>query len=577
MSSLSKEVPGRERFSPVLPQDQDYYREHDKESNAKGRLPNGEQVDVVTVWIAECYSPSMIEGLLDSLRNLGWDESETRYGGFNESPVQWIQKTRWSVGGWSSLPINLIVRPEDSEGRLRPYEVTVLPENCEHASGHFFHLFSGLFVFVMQFHVRATVGQLIGDALNKDYHTYARSLTNGFEYVSVGQQRRDAVARVRQDTVDDARSWMKKHLPGVFASSKQSINYPWGELITLETGKPADPDERPDWESYIAILGLDRTFEAWSSDKVPGMQLLLPSGTAKDLFSLVLAANASELFADKDLSVYGGRTRFGFNHHASHLDYVFAAWALNALLYVYETRYAEIREKMSVPLDLEAISSASSQISNLETSLMTTAVDALTVTLEMTDFLQNRNRFFWGLAEFHPVHPNRYLRKKPVEGESPAVSGSGNGSGGTDSQEQREPFFENMRIWMLRRCAWVVRTDNQARELVQAQSTIVNSRAQHELAKSNNSIQRVVFRLSVVVVIAALLQFGFSVFSYFHPNTVVPVTVEPSTPTPETTKSRLTEWHSGAETLGIAQLVMVNPQVARLMHADSSFVVEGNH
>ena len=80
--------------------DSDIWRRHDREKNDRGRLPDGERVELPVMWVAELYTPSTVPGLFDGISELGWEYGRTR----SESLAKWMSEVRQGRrAGWTSL------------------------------------------------------------------------------------------------------------------------------------------------------------------------------------------------------------------------------------------------------------------------------------------------------------------------------------------------------------------------------------------------------------------------------------------------------------------------------------------
>lgn len=59
-------------------EDQAYYREFDEEDNERSRIPQDEEVELQSVWIAECYTPGHTGNLIENIKRIGWGEDNSR-------------------------------------------------------------------------------------------------------------------------------------------------------------------------------------------------------------------------------------------------------------------------------------------------------------------------------------------------------------------------------------------------------------------------------------------------------------------------------------------------------------------
>lgn len=88
------------RADTDLARDRDFWRKRDGERTRASKPPSEESCELVSVWVAEVFTPSTLSGLTDGLTRRGWDY--TRAG--NRDIVDWVLQSRVrGRGSWSRL------------------------------------------------------------------------------------------------------------------------------------------------------------------------------------------------------------------------------------------------------------------------------------------------------------------------------------------------------------------------------------------------------------------------------------------------------------------------------------------
>lgn len=227
----------------------DFRIKHDSEENEQGRLPDAESVQVPAIWVAELYTPSEIEGLLQGIQKLDWEQGMSR----NESLFKWIDDVRKGrSGGWTSLGL---VSPE--HGAFVFHERTAqLPQGVQAALPTLISLTPGITALVIGFLMNDQSSGALNDPLRSYYNTRRESsqlfrwwhtlsyvflnkkLRFGWSIESPDIQRRKAVGSCIKELETGCISWIRKNLPGVFTSGLRSGMTPTAVLMVTEVTPP---------------------------------------------------------------------------------------------------------------------------------------------------------------------------------------------------------------------------------------------------------------------------------------------------------------------------------------------------
>jgi hypothetical protein len=161
---------------------------------------------------------------------------------------------------------------------------------------------------------------------------------------------------------------------------------------------------------------------------------------------------------------------------------------------------------------------------SLESGILRLSGDSSAILPEIVRMCENQSLFHRGVDTFASAHPDLWLRRQTVNNVAPPrtfrawlLSRFRPEEAGNENDEIVH-FFELLREQMILRSIRVQRLDGLLRWLVQAESTIVNSRSQLGLAQSNLRLQRLVVLLTVVVLFLTIAQVYLAWIAYAGPS-----------------------------------------------------------
>ena len=483
--------------------DRAFIQKGDVEDNDRSSPPPGEHIELHSIWVAECYPPSLIQRLIDDVRQLGW--GQPRPGGH---PVDsWIEDQRGLPRSGAWLRLSVVGRREEQARWGSMAFVATLPTDVDYVTAEIHYLIPGIFVLVTQFILGPAPSQLITDTLRRRFHTYAEPYDRGISFINPISQKRDALKQLRRELRLTCTSWLGKHLPGAFALTNRVDAYPTCEFITLDSGLPIDPDNQRTWDDYISVLGLGHEFESWTSAEYPGLYLQRQRFDPSGELALILAANRNQAFADDQLKAYGGRTRDGLTNRLSDFGGPMTRWALHALLFSYERHYAMIRDNAGLAAAQSDIRKATGSISVLETALLRLSGDAVAVVPQLAQFCDDKRFFHRGVAQFFSLHPMRPT-PKPADAGFPIrmVRKALKKTRPDPAQASDEDLFELLREGLVHRSHLLRETQSGVHQVVQSVSDLLNTRSQQALAKSNVRLQWMLVVFTVVLLIMGGIQ-----------------------------------------------------------------------
>jgi hypothetical protein len=138
----------------------------DSAENAATRLPPGEQARVPVIWLAEIFTPTTIDGLVDGMRALAGKAKGTL--GFEDDLVEWILSSRrLGQTAWHNVPY---VRPRGSRG-LGSWFEDQMPPGIAHIHLSLHTLTSTVTVLTAAFRLQDDRARELEDILNQDLGT----------------------------------------------------------------------------------------------------------------------------------------------------------------------------------------------------------------------------------------------------------------------------------------------------------------------------------------------------------------------------------------------------------------------
>jgi hypothetical protein len=391
-----------------------FRRERDPESNAESTPPEGERIELHSLWLAEVYSPSTVANLIQGLQRLGWaSDVGQRLGEVNLA--DWVTNSRASPLSVSWTTIGPIMRP----GRARflgAMREAVLPEGVDYALGSLSTVTPSATVLVIQFVFTDQVAQAFDASLRRTYETFPQVRNPRFTaYITPGDQKQDAMLTARRAIRGRCADWFHSNLPGVFSSGLNAGGFPSCEFITTQVAVPfeREPLVRPD--NYMFRLGLASDFGAWQTDNLPGLRLRLPWPPDEDPFALLVAGRYDDIFRDDNMQeAYGGRTRQGLaNHVEQYIGRTIVTWALRATLIGYQSRLAQLRDRATLPEGKTR--AAIRALDSVREQLLLTSADSQRISKDLGTIAEQK-QWYCRLFEtdFEPIAANRRERESSL-------------------------------------------------------------------------------------------------------------------------------------------------------------------
>jgi hypothetical protein len=249
------------RHVQLTQEELDFIYGRDEEENIASTPPDNENIEIHSVWLAECYPPSMIDSLITSLRGLGWCDSTSARFTHRDTADKWIQQYHGSPTGGAWLNLGLIASKSSSMHGVDHW--AELPDVVDHLLLEIHIPLPGLVVLLFHFIMTGVPSERLQDALHRKFKSTVTFFRRGWSATGAVTAKREAVEATREAVIDTCRTWISNSLPGVFASSHRSDVFPSCDFMTLEAGDPIKQGFRGHWDSYLSILRLSSDTHSW--------------------------------------------------------------------------------------------------------------------------------------------------------------------------------------------------------------------------------------------------------------------------------------------------------------------------
>src|SRR3989339_663235 len=212
-----------------------HHDEHDSKELAQSTPPDSEEILIRCAWVTEAFTPSNIDSLYESLKNLGWDSDQG--GRSDRNLVEWVQNARRTVTGFSWLNAGFIYSQKNQDGIVAMMgRYAPLPEGVEHAYLMLHNVTPTLTLFSIKFVFDNATSRILNSTLKEFYKTSVKFCRSGLRiksanyYLPSMQKERAVQEQLRALDCRLAR-WFLKYLPGHFAQTDAAI-LPTIRLIT---------------------------------------------------------------------------------------------------------------------------------------------------------------------------------------------------------------------------------------------------------------------------------------------------------------------------------------------------------
>jgi len=435
------------------------FKNWDSKINKETELPAEEHVRIRSLWVVEAYPPTYFVNLKHWLAKL--DQSEPSY---NDNILKSAEQAR--LGAYYSW-INLGYIFSSNSNR-HFVSKAILPKGVEYINAKLFCSLPSITFIVLQFVFDEPTSLILEDPLNKKYTTYAKKLGKGYGFINPLHQKRKAVLKLKKELHQNCYDWVRDKIPGIFSTGILKSEFPTCEFITLDKGNPFVKEA---YHSYLSIIDLGISFFIYDSEDIQGLRLRESSFNDSDFNNLILAGNTSKILSDKDLSFYDDPTTRGFMSWLSdNFSKILYLWGLYMLLVAYEYKISNFRDSIA-NIDLSNLNESANFIDKLEKKLFPIDNELPYFASEYELYCKDEDSYKHNLPNFKMVF-------------------------GKDNKEIG--LFDTIRKTSLKRVTQLPLMLENLRHAVVMNSQTINT-------KSNLRIQRVMLRLTIIIVVLTIL------------------------------------------------------------------------
>lgn len=324
-------------------------RERDQERNASTTPPPGECIDLHCIWAVEFYTPTHIDGLVKSLKNLGVGTETDRR--LSRDPISWLRRQRslHRSSGWFNLGF---LKPVGSPLLLGVDPIVIsLPDGVKYATWTLFSLSPSLTCIVVSFVFDEERATMLESVLRATYQTGLEPLVGGSTRIHHPDfQKRDRVDLVRKENSELCMKWFKGNIPGLFCSGLLEGQLPTCELIFLKEAEPFPLYQEGQGPPplYLQHLGLDAHVETWESASINGLKFKPSDRRNRYTPHHSILAICEGSISNAQLNHYEPDEKHKvFNSLNMSFPNILNLWAINSMLEGYTRHLGRIRDSAS--------------------------------------------------------------------------------------------------------------------------------------------------------------------------------------------------------------------------------------
>jgi hypothetical protein len=323
----------------------------------------------------------------------------------------------------------------------------------------------------MQFVFTTAEADRLDAELRKNYATHPQPRDDRWtSFVTPAFQKAHGVQDLRQAVRMKCSEWFRRYLPGAFSRTKDAP-LPSLELISTNDFSGFEDDDRlPTMRNFITVLGLHPTFEAWKLEDLPGVNVGFPRGFEDPETVLTLSLNRNTALGSWNFDGYGtdkdDAMMFQLDQEIQGLA---AAWALSVHLRGYERIFGEIRDETGAPGS--RLSTSTRHLRQIEKLLVEGSADSQALVRDIKHVFSDTDSLFMDFPLAHRVF-----------------------QGLPETRTLREVLAQGIK-W---RSEELEALEDQLRNTLITTATLKS-------ARTNLSLQRLIFALTVLLLVIAAL------------------------------------------------------------------------
>lgn len=370
-------------------------------------LPADEVVHLPMVWVVEMFPPSYAAALARNIRKAGWREIWPSLSGDAEGRVRRARTT----GTINSTTLARLLAADEPSARFFGFTSARLPKQYRSIEITMIELQNSLTAIVAAFELREDESLTLDRALRVVPEPRIRPIHGGGHSVrSRLMMSEEHVALEHARVRADARQWLIKRIPGVFAVEADG-KLPVMDLITTTVAAPFIDSGR-DAGNYLPALGLGPEFYATKALELPGLRFseYRPSRRRQtnefDLFNL--AGRFSEILSDEEPHFNGGpRTMRAISTRITEVAARYLSrLAITSLLSLKGRQSATARDAAHSLHGRRSIRS----LKTLRESFLRGSLDTLSIATAVKALASEPRDYKWNVVEFETQLDPTYLK-----------------------------------------------------------------------------------------------------------------------------------------------------------------------
>jgi hypothetical protein len=319
----------------------EFLLEQDEKDNIKYSLPQGEEVLLPCVWIAEAYTPSQINNVFNKAKELGWSEQFTS---LNDDFIEVI--SFWRKGGVRRGWLNLGSIRRTSSLEFQSREAPI-PDEIEFINLHLVQVTQSITIMVFMFIFNEKCQRLLNECFKTNYKTYISKNKNVKTYHDVPQQRESDLSVTRAYLKSICVEWVADTFPGVFANFFNK-KYPDIELMVFNKFKPGYT--KTEEANYIRLLGIDFLGTDLKCCKIKNLYISVENENDVESCRAILYCNLIDCVDGMQLKQCHDDKVRDLLLNMSYFYYNMSSYAVVFLAKILHGVYSELQNKISLIL-----------------------------------------------------------------------------------------------------------------------------------------------------------------------------------------------------------------------------------